>query len=104
MYPSSRVFGALPLFAPLLVTAMRISTYNLRFDSIPNNITVQETIASLPDPLEQPLFLNITKEQPWSTRRIRVAESLLSEDVVISGEYLCSNRQNLCKLQTERYY
>ncbi|KAF8880076.1 Endonuclease/exonuclease/phosphatase [Infundibulicybe gibba] len=63
---------------------MRISTYNLRFDSMPNNITVQQSIAALPDPLVQPVFEGITKEQPWSTRRVRVAAHLLSEGVVIA--------------------
>ncbi|KAL0946258.1 hypothetical protein HGRIS_012513 [Hohenbuehelia grisea] len=59
-------------------TAMRIVSYNLRFDSKPDNITVQQTIASLPDPLQAPRFLNGSSERPWSTRRIRVAEHLLS--------------------------
>lgn len=83
----SRVVFSFSFLAPLLAAcaAMRVSTYNLRFDSMPNNITVQESIASLPDPLQEPHFLSITTEQPWSTRRIRVAEYLLSEDVVVSG-------------------
>lgn len=64
---------------------MRIATYNLRYDSMPNNITVQETIASLPDPLVDPGYFNITGEQPWSTRRIKVSQHLLSEGIVIAG-------------------
>ncbi|GLB39133.1 putative endonuclease/Exonuclease/phosphatase family protein [Lyophyllum shimeji] len=42
--------------------AMRIVTYNLRFDSQPDNITVQESLNSLLDPLQQPAFLTLTKE------------------------------------------
>lgn len=64
---------------------MRIASYNLRFDSSPDNITVQQTIDSLTDPLHQPPFLEITTEKPWSTRRIRVAEAVLSEGVAIAG-------------------
>jgi len=71
---------------------MRFATYNLRFDSQPDNITVQESIASLQDPLQAPALLSITTEQPWSARRIRIAEQLLAEGVVIAGEQdgLCS--------------
>lgn len=65
---------------------MRIATYNLRYDSKPDNISVQQSIKSLDDPLQQPQFLGISKEEPWSTRRIRVAELLLSEGTVLAGE------------------
>lgn len=65
---------------------MRIATYNLRFDSQPDSITVQETLDSLEDPLQEPIFLEVETEQPWSTRRIRVAEQVLSEGVAIVGE------------------
>ncbi|THU87178.1 hypothetical protein K435DRAFT_804546 [Dendrothele bispora CBS 962.96] len=67
------------------VQAMRIATWNLRFDSIPNNITVQQSIDALPDPLEQFEFLNGFEERPWSTRRLRVAEMLLSEEIQLAG-------------------
>jgi hypothetical protein len=69
------------------VAAMRIASYNLRFDSHPDNITVQQTIDSLRDPLRQPTFLEITTEQPWSTRRVRVAEHILSNGIAIVGGY-----------------
>lgn len=71
-----------------LVTAaatMRIATYNLRFDSQPNNITIQQSLDALSDPLQQPIFQQFKTEQPWSTRRIRVAEHLQREGVVIAG-------------------
>jgi hypothetical protein len=81
---------------------MRIATYNLRFDSQPDNITVQETLDSLGDPLQEPIFLEVTTEQPWSTRRIRVAEQVLSEGVVIVGEesfdVLLRVPSSLCRL------
>ncbi|KAK7439789.1 hypothetical protein VKT23_017364 [Stygiomarasmius scandens] len=52
---------------------------------MPDNITVQESIDALPDPLEQPEFLNGHNERPWSTRRLRVAETLLSENIQLAG-------------------
>ncbi|ETW77398.1 hypothetical protein HETIRDRAFT_65490 [Heterobasidion irregulare TC 32-1] len=66
-------------------TQIRIASWNLRYDSMPNNITVQQTLASLADPLQQPAFFNLTGEQPWSTRRIKVAQRLLSENIVLAG-------------------
>jgi len=70
----------------IVAQAMRIVTYNLRFDSQPDNITVQQSLDQLAaaDPLQQPAFLSIKTEQPWSTRRLRVAEHLLSEGVIIA--------------------
>lgn len=65
---------------------MRVVSWNLRFDAMPDDITVQQSIAALPDPLAQFPFLNITTEQPWSTRRMRVAELVLSEGVVLAGK------------------
>ena len=69
-------------------TQIRIASWNLRYDSMPNNITVQQTLASLADPLQQPAFFNLTGEQPWSTRRIKVAQRLLSENIVLAGGFL----------------
>lgn len=70
---------------------MRITTYNLRYDSMPDNISVQQSLASLPDPLVQPQYLAKSGEQPWSTRRLKVAEHLLHADVVMaSGSHYSS--------------
>ncbi|KAI0088347.1 Endonuclease/exonuclease/phosphatase [Irpex rosettiformis] len=64
---------------------MRISTYNLRYDSMPDNITVQQTLANLSDPLVAPTYLGLLGEQPWSMRRIKVAQHLIhSGDVMAS--------------------
>lgn len=68
--------------------AFRIATHNLRFDSMPNNITVQQSVAALPDPLVQPKFLGLSGEQPWSTRRLKIAEHILSEGVILLGALL----------------
>ncbi|KAF4603101.1 hypothetical protein EYR38_003506 [Pleurotus pulmonarius] len=68
-----------------LVASMRAVTWNLRFDSRPDNIPVSQSLASLGDPLQQPAFLNGSNERPWSTRRLRVAEHLLGEGIVLAG-------------------
>jgi hypothetical protein len=86
---SSTSFRNEPRDVVITNSSMRISTYNLRFDSMPDNITVQQSIAALGNPLVQPQFFGISGEQPWSTRRIKVAQRLLSEGGIIASEYPC---------------
>ena len=64
---------------------MRFVSYNLRYDSRPDNVTVGESIARIPDQLEEPTYLARKGEQPWSERRLRVAEQLLGEGIVLAG-------------------
>ncbi|KAK0429586.1 Endonuclease/exonuclease/phosphatase [Armillaria borealis] len=66
-------------------SSLRIATYNLRYASQPDQITVSESISALGNPLAQDTFLALSGEQPWSTRRLHVAEHLLSEVIVIAG-------------------
>ncbi|TBU30372.1 Endonuclease/exonuclease/phosphatase [Dichomitus squalens] len=67
------------------VATMRVSTYNLRYDSMPNNITVAQTLSALPDPLTPPTYYGAKGEQPWSTRRVKVYEHLNNAGVVLAG-------------------
>ncbi|KZT04996.1 DNase I-like protein [Laetiporus sulphureus 93-53] len=64
---------------------MRIATYNLRYDSQPDNVSVKQSIDGLPDPLHRPWFLGKSGEQPWSKRRIKVAQQLLHENPAVIG-------------------
>jgi len=66
---------------------MRLATYNLRYDALPDDITVQQSLdaQSIIDPLQPPKYLGLHKEQPWSLRRLRVAELLLRQDIVVAG-------------------
>ncbi|KAG9014345.1 hypothetical protein FRB94_012751 [Tulasnella sp. JGI-2019a] len=64
---------------------MRLLTWNLRFDSQPDDISVTETLESLPDPLSAPEFMRRRHEQPWSARRIRVAQEIRGSGVVVIG-------------------
>lgn len=74
------------------VPDMRIATYNLRYDSQPDSITVQQSLANLPDPLVAINYYGKSSEQPWSSRRIKVAQHLLSEGVVIASMHMCTLR------------
>lgn len=79
------LFASVILSSPLFAMAFRMVSWNLRYDSQPNNITVEESVSALPDPLQGVDYLNITSEQPWSTRRLRVVELVLSEGVILAG-------------------
>ncbi|KAI0696360.1 mannose-6-phosphatase [Cytidiella melzeri] len=81
----SRWSTSTPRSALTTISDMRISTYNLRYDSMPDNITVQQSLASLRDPTVAPTYLGLEGEQPWSTRRIKVAQHLLHAGVVMAS-------------------
>ncbi|KAG8715930.1 hypothetical protein FRC08_010014 [Ceratobasidium sp. 394] len=57
---------------------IRLTTWNLRYDSQPDNKTIPDTLASLPDRLREPLiFYPVAwEERPWSLRRVGVAALL----------------------------
>ena len=91
--PCAKLLGSLLLSALAVPTissasAMRVGSWNLRYDSQPDNITVAESLAALGDPLQEPTYLQNTSERPWSTRRVRVAELLLNKGVEVIGELL----------------
>ncbi len=64
---------------------MRFVTYNLRYDSQPDGISVAQSIAQIPDQLEEQPYLELRGEQPWSKRRLLVAQQVLSEGIVLAG-------------------
>lgn len=62
---------------------LRLATWNLRFDSKPDSITVNQSLASIPDPLAQVAFLGKNGEQPWSQRRLYISQRVIGEGAVI---------------------
>lgn len=77
--------------AAALHTPIRLQTWNLRYDSQPNSISVGDTIASLPDriPADSGVkYYGSPTEVPWSTRRIAVANDVIFNRVDILGSYL----------------
>ena len=81
-------------FSPLSnprTLSFRLVSYNLRYDWKPDSITVKESLEALRDPTREPSYLSLAgREQPWSSRRIRIAQDLLSEGVVLAGARLCA--------------
>ncbi len=64
---------------------MRFVTYNLRYDSQSDGISVAQSIAQIPDQLQEQPYLELRGEQPWSKRRLLVAQQVLSEGIVLAG-------------------
>lgn len=64
---------------------MLLLSYNLRFDALPDDITVKQSLDSQEDPLILPNFLHSSGEKPWSLRRMRIAEQILGESPLIAG-------------------
>lgn len=69
-----------------LAFQINLASWNLRYDSQPDNIPVSETLEHLGDPLKSPDgYLRNTGERPWSQRRVPVANTLLSSGADIIG-------------------
>lgn len=86
-----------PLAAPTdSVLEIRLATYNIRYDSQPDNITVAESLAALPQHTSPPSqFYTNTTERPWSTRRLYVANDILfNRATIFSGQELLSRQIN----------
>lgn len=67
---------------------LRMLSFNLRFDSQPDKISVDETLNNLPDPLSQrSVFYKNPNERRWSVRRIGVANEVVFNKVDIAGAY-----------------
>lgn len=78
------------LVAATLHTPIRLLTWNLRYDSQPNSISVEDTIASLPNgmPVDSGMkYYGSPAEVPWSTRRIAVANDVIFNRVDILGTF-----------------
>jgi hypothetical protein len=71
----------------MTLNRLHLASYNLRFDSMPDGISVADSIADLPDPLEAPTYMKRSGEQPWSARRMRVAHKILSRAVDVLCTY-----------------
>lgn len=89
LHPQVAFRNALASIAAAAVnTPIRLLTWNLRYDSKPNSITVADTIASLPHgiPADSGMkYYDNSAEVPWSTRRITVANDVIFNRVDILG-------------------
>jgi hypothetical protein len=72
--------------ATMTAPTIRLGTWNLRYDAFPDSIPVSESLTSLPDPHIPPHRM-LHGEQPWSARRVRVAQRLQVSHVDLLGVY-----------------
>jgi hypothetical protein len=87
-----------------VATNLRLTTWNLRYDSQSDNITVADSIKNLPDRLQEPTsyYANASHERPWSTRRIGVAALLEFQGSPIICELKATNTAGALDLFTLR--
>lgn len=65
---------------------LRVQSYNLRNDAIPNSISVATTISGLNDtvPADSEMsYYSLYAEQPWSTRRLSVVAQVMFHQPVV---------------------
>jgi hypothetical protein len=90
------VLGLLPLVFYLLydirgrqntMTGIRLATWNIRLDIFADNTSVEESLQSLSRSYmtDAQKYLKLEGEQPWSFRRLRVAETIVAEGVDVMG-------------------
>lgn len=89
-------------------SSLRFLTYNVRYDSLPDNISVADTIASLPSGMpSEPsaYYAGADVEAPWSTRRIQVANDVAFNKVDFFGgqEILVRQLEDLQELLGDEY-
>lgn len=69
-----------------MATNLRIMSFNVRYDSIPDGISVQQSLKGLSRGVPQePAYYSNTTEQPWSLRRLYVANDILFNKVDLFG-------------------
>lgn len=75
-----------------MAETLRFMSYNMRYDSMPDNISVNQSIHALPNtvPSAPKYYANMT-EQPWSQRRLYVASDILSNDIDLLGTCSCTS-------------
>jgi hypothetical protein len=67
-------------------------TWNIRWDTQPDNITIEQSLAALDgNDIQTPAsYYPNTNERPWSTRRFPLAERVLWEGVSVMGKPACN--------------
>ncbi|KIJ29257.1 hypothetical protein M422DRAFT_215015 [Sphaerobolus stellatus SS14] len=70
----------------LAPSSLRVLSFNLRYDSQSDSISVEDTLKNLPDPLQpRTSYYQNTGERRWSDRRVAVANEILFNKVELIG-------------------
>lgn len=79
--------GVLSTMGSDKTTKLRLMSFNVRYDSKPDDITVQQSLDSLSRGVpSEPSFYGNATEQPWSTRRLYVANDILFNGADLFGK------------------
>lgn len=78
--------GVLASSEASMATDLRIMSFNIRYDSSPDEISVQQSLDELSRGVPpEPAYYSNTTEQPWSLRRLYVANDILFNKVNLFG-------------------
>lgn len=77
----------------LATASLRILSYNVRYDSMPDDVSVQRSLDQLAQgvPSEPEYYANTT-EQPWSLRRLYIANDILFNRADLFGTSAVAGR------------
>lgn len=65
---------------------LRVMSFNVRYDSKPDDISVQQSLDQLSQGIpSEPAYYTNTTERPWSLRRLYVANDILFNKVDLFG-------------------
>ncbi|KAF8263474.1 Endonuclease/exonuclease/phosphatase [Lactarius quietus] len=83
---------------------LRLASWNLRYDVNPDNIPLEHSLSTIPDPLLQPTT-QLVGEQPWSARRVAIARTLFAAqpDLVGFQEALIRQVHDVAELLGDDY-
>lgn len=74
-----------------MFSQLRLMSFNVRYDSKPDDITVQQSLDSLSRGVpSEPSYYGNATEQPWSLRRLYVANDILFSKADLFGMSLLS--------------
>lgn len=78
----------------IMAKTLHFMSYNVRYDSIPDDISVNQSLHALPKtiPSAPKYYANMT-EQPWSLRRLYVANDVFFNDIDLLGTCLFTSTE-----------
>ncbi|KAL7265977.1 hypothetical protein RUND412_011492, partial [Rhizina undulata] len=88
--------ASFPLMEGNNTIPLRLLTWNLRYDSLPDGIAVNDTIRSLPKAVPNDtsvVYYGAPTELPWSTRRVWIADEVLFAGVDVFAVQEALKRQ-----------
>lgn len=83
---AARLQGVLAVSGADMTTDLRLMSFNVRYDSEPDDISVQQSLDRLSQGVPSaPTYYGNATEQPWSLRRLYIANDIVFNNVDLFG-------------------